>query len=88
VWIDEMDAQLPPLKNFILPSGSKGSAFLHVARSVCRRAERSVVKLVEEDVVDSDTVIFLNRLSDFLFVSARFLSMKENKPEVIYKKPK
>ena len=85
-WIDQLDAALPPLKNFILPSGGEASARLHVARSVCRRAERSLVKQLLQGDVDESTYKFINRLSDFLFVAARTIAFRENQQEIIWKK--
>lgn len=72
-WIDEAESELAPLQNFVLPSGSMGSAMLHWARTVCRRAEREVVHLSQHPEVGdtSRLVIYLNRLSDLLFVMAR-----------------
>ncbi|CAN5632566.1 cob(I)yrinic acid a,c-diamide adenosyltransferase [soil metagenome] len=70
-WIDEADGSLPELRSFILPGGSPGGAALHVARTVCRRAERRVVELSQSDDVADDVVVYLNRLSDLLFVLAR-----------------
>lgn len=70
-WMDEASAALPELRSFILPGGGEGGAALHVARTVCRRAERSVVALAGSDVVPPPILIYLNRLSDFLFVAAR-----------------
>lgn len=66
-WIDELDARLPPLRRFILPGGSDQGGLLHVARAVCRRAERSVVGIGG----DPELIVYLNRLSDLLFVMAR-----------------
>ena len=72
-----MEGDLTPLKNFILPGGGAAGASLHVARTVCRRAERSVVALGARDVV----VRYLNRLSDWLFVAARWVNAREERPE-------
>ena len=69
--IDRLEGELPPLRSFILPGGSRASAAFHVARTVCRRAERRVVALGELDDVDAAGLRYLNRLSDFLFVLAR-----------------
>jgi cob(I)alamin adenosyltransferase len=84
-WIDEMDADLPALRAFILPSGGLAAAQLHVARAVCRRAERSVVSLGTESVSQS-VRIYLNRLSDYLFTAARFVAKGAGEPETTYKK--
>ena len=67
-WIDQLEADLPPLRRFILPGGSQPGAALHVARTVCRRAERAMVALGD---VDGDLLVYVNRLSDLLFVMAR-----------------
>jgi len=83
-WIDRMDFHLPPLTNFILPGGGLGGSQLHISRAVCRRTERKLVSLMSQ--IDTSAYQYMNRLSDFLFVAARFVSMKEQKQEIIYKK--
>ena len=70
--IDAMESELKPLKTFIVPGGSESAARLHVARTVCRRAERRVLALDEDSPEMLTTIAYLNRLSDFLFVAARF----------------
>lgn len=69
--IDFMESKLPALAKFILPGGSRASSCLHVARTICRRAERRVVELAEKEIVEKRTIKYLNRLSDYLFVLAR-----------------
>jgi cob(I)alamin adenosyltransferase len=85
-WIDEIDSQLPPLRNFILPSGGLAASQLHVVRTIVRRAERQVVTLVREGITDHVVLIYLNRLSDFFFACARYAAQFEGKETVIYKK--
>ncbi|MCF8407476.1 MAG: cob(I)yrinic acid a,c-diamide adenosyltransferase [Crocinitomicaceae bacterium] len=70
-WMDEMDAQLQPMRSFILPGGDQTSSFCHVARCVCRRAERICVDLSSTEFVAELVLIYLNRLSDYLFVLSR-----------------
>lgn len=80
-WIDELDATLPPLDNFILPGGTPASCHAHIARTVCRRGERALIGLVENANIDATRAHtaqrYINRLSDFLFVLARY----QNEPE-------
>jgi cob(I)alamin adenosyltransferase len=83
--IDAMEATLTPLKNFILPAGSLAAAHIHVARTVCRRAERLVVALHDEDPATLGTITYLNRLSDYLFVAARFANAKQGVADVEWK---
>ncbi len=75
--IDNINKNLSKLDSFILPSGSKSSSFLHLSRSLVRRAERSIVELGQEEEVNSDILKYVNRLSDFLFVAARFENKKD-----------
>jgi cob(I)alamin adenosyltransferase len=79
--IDRLEAELPPLRRFILPGGCAAGAFLHQARTVCRRAERRVVGL-GSDAVDSIVIVYLNRLSDLLFVMARAANHRAGAPEI------
>lgn len=74
LWMDDFDAELEPLRFFILPSGGKAAATLHVCRTVCRRAERAMVFLNETEEVRPELIKYLNRLSDYLFVLARYIS--------------
>eukprot|EP00808_Paulinella_micropora_P002185 g63784.t1 len=87
-WIDEMEATLPPLSSFILPSGGFLSASLHQTRTVTRRAERAVVTLVEKGDCEPVVMRYLNRLSDFFFVAARLAADHAGEKELVYKKVK
>lgn len=80
-WIDEMEAKLPPLHAFILPGGHPSGAMLHVARSICRRAERRVLPLHRNADVTDTVIIYLNRLSDYLFSASRFVNFINQSPE-------
>ncbi len=82
--LDSFNADLPMLKEFILPAGGKATSSCHLARSVCRRAERRVVSLAREDDVSQLAISYLNRLSDLLFVLARVLARQENGKEVLW----
>ena len=79
-WIDQLETELPPLRRFILAGGGQAGASLHVARAVCRRAERTVVAL-GANVVDPELLVYLNRLSDLLFVMARTANHRAGMPE-------
>jgi len=83
--IDRLTEFLPPLKNFILPGGHPSNSFCHIARCVCRRAERNVVSLDHSEKVDPIILQFLNRLSDYLFVLSRALSFWNHSEEIIWK---
>ena len=80
-WIDRLDAELPPLAAFVLPAGTGLAAQLHVARTVCRRAERRVVALAEREEVDGGVLRYLNRLADLLFVMARWCNRRAGADE-------
>jgi cob(I)alamin adenosyltransferase len=85
-WMDGADDELPALRAFILPGGSGGAAALHVARTVCRRAERAVVALADVGSVDAEVVTYLNRLSDVLFTFARVENLRSGRPDVEWEK--
>lgn len=80
-WIDQLEAALPPLRRFILAGGSPAGAAFHVARTVCRRAERSIVGLGDH-AVDGEVVVYVNRLSDLLFVLARTVNARSGAAEL------
>lgn len=81
-WIDALSRELPPLRNFILPGGAPAAAALHHARSVVRRAERRVVALAHEEEVPEVLIRYLNRLSDLLFVMARWVNHRLGVPDI------
>lgn len=83
--LDEYDAQVPPLRTFVLPGGHETAARAHLARTTCRTAERAVVRLAHEEEVRADVLTYLNRLSDFLFVCARLLNHRAGVDEVTWK---
>lgn len=83
--MDKMEENLPPLKSFILPGGHSTVSYIHIARCVCRRTERLVVHLSEDNVIDSKISIYLNRLSDFLFMLSRFIAKELNATESPWK---
>ena len=82
--MDTMDQLLEPLRNFILPGGDVAVAYAHVCRTVCRRAERRVITLDRDSTIDPKIIIYLNRLSDYFFVLARYIGHTKDLPEVIW----
>jgi cob(I)alamin adenosyltransferase len=82
--IDEMTEVVGPLENFILPGGSIGSAHLHVARTTCRRAEREATTLARQESIGTNVLIYLNRLSDALFVMARYENHQKGVAEPLW----
>ncbi len=85
-WMDEAEAELEPLRNFILPGGTLGASELHVGRTVCRRAERWVVDLEAEEPEAGGIIRYLNRLSDLLFTLARLENHRAGAPDVTWQK--
>lgn len=84
--MDDLNSELGPLQEFILPGGSQAAAALHLARTVCRRAERFCVRLAREEKIGEQVVPYLNRLSDALFVLARWTNKKQGVKEIFWKK--
>jgi cob(I)alamin adenosyltransferase len=85
--IDEIDSDLPQMHNFVIPGGCPATALAHVARTVCRRAERAIFRLAEQEHVDGSIFIYMNRLSDLLFVIARRESLSANGEEIFLGSP-
>ena len=83
-WIDRLNDVVGPLANFILPGGSLGAAQLHVARTICRRAERDITTLHRQEPVGQHVNAYLNRLSDLLFVMARFENLRKGRDETLW----
>ncbi|MDY0012621.1 MAG: cob(I)yrinic acid a,c-diamide adenosyltransferase [Rhodocyclaceae bacterium] len=86
--LDRLNDPLPPLKDFILPGGSRPAALAHLARTVCRRAERSLVALAQEEAINDAPRQYLNRLSDLLFVLGRVLNRVAGRDDVLWQKGK
>jgi len=86
-WIDLATEETPELGSFILPGGTRGAASLHLARTICRRAERAVVRMIQQGEASDPVVVkYLNRLSDLLFVLSRLENCREGVPDVIWEK--
>lgn len=88
ILMDDCQKELQPLKEFILPGGGKVAAFLHQARTVCRRAERLCVKLNREETVPEEVIRYLNRLSDVFFVLSRWIAQAQKEPETLWRRHK
>jgi cob(I)alamin adenosyltransferase len=82
--INQMNLLLPTLRSFVLPGGNEHAARLHIARTICRHAERSVIRLAEHEPLDGVEIPYLNRLSDWLFVAARFTLLQLNVNEILW----
>jgi cob(I)alamin adenosyltransferase len=85
-WIDAATQECPELRSFVLPGGTPGSSVLHLARAVCRRAERAVERLARDEPIDSTILPYLNRLSDLLFALARLVNHREGVSDALWEK--
>lgn len=83
-WIDTIEARLPKLSSFVIAGGSIEAAEAHVARTVCRRAEREIVRLADNEPVEENLMKYINRTSDYLFVLSRFILLLEKKNEIFW----
>ncbi|MCD6055411.1 MAG: ATP:cob(I)alamin adenosyltransferase [Gammaproteobacteria bacterium] len=83
-WLEILNADLPYLQEFILPGGNPAASFCHLARTICRRAERRIISLHQRDNINANTLAYINRLSDLLFVMARLLARKDGGKEVLW----
>ena len=81
-WIDQLDAEVPPLKNFILPGGHQAISLSHVCRTICRRTERSAIAAADHSKIAPELLKFLNRLSDYFFIFARVLGVRQEVSEI------
>ncbi len=84
-WIDALDEATPKIRAFVLPGGHPGAAAAHVARTICRRAERNILALSRQEYVDPNMVRYVNRLSDYLFAAARYINFINGVEEVVWK---
>ncbi len=84
-WIDKLDEQTPKIRAFVLPGGSEAAAKAHMARTICRRAERRILDLAEESYVDKAVIRYVNRLSDYLFILARNLNHTQGVEEITWR---
>jgi cob(I)alamin adenosyltransferase len=82
--LDGLNATLSPLKEFVLPGGTQAAALIHLARTVCRRAERRIITLARTESVNTLSIKYLNRLSDLLFVAARYINIQAKAPEILW----
>lgn len=85
-WLQKFNAELPPLKEFVLPGGSRAAALCHVARTVCRRAERDCISLGQAEAVSPALLQYLNRLSDLLFVLSRIINLEQHVTDVLWRR--
>lgn len=85
-WIDALDEQTPKIRAFVLPGGCPMASTAHIARTVCRRAERRILDLAELEYVDPQLIKYINRLSDYLFILARYFNFMHGEAEIIWRK--
>jgi len=83
--IDRLEMEMPPLNHFIIPGGSKTASLLHLARTICRRAERRIATLSDNEKINPDIVVYMNRLGDLLFMQARYVNYKKRVQETVWR---